>query len=405
VDLICANYVGNSLTVLTNNGSGTFGSNATYTVGSEPISVVAADVNADGKVDLICANYNDSTLTVLTNDGHGGFVLSSTIHIGSYPASVVAADVNADEKSDLVTANSGGNNLTVLTNDGSGNFAIASSPDVGRGPFCVAAADVNGDGKVDLISANLADTTLTVLTNDGSGGFVFSGTYAVVAGSFNSGATTPGWVTAADINGEGQVDLISANGDFVGSGTTLTVLTNDWSGGFISNATYTVGTGPFCVVAADVNGDGKVDLISAGTQSSTLTVLTNNGIGGFVSAISPGVGNGSYSVVAGDVNGNGKLDLICANFNNSTLTVLTNTSIFPPPSSTPPLNINFQSNGLQVSWPSPSAGWSLQQNRDLATTNWGPSGYSGCVITDDRTNKCLTMPHPPGNLFFRLLHP
>ena len=44
VDLICANYVGNSLTVLTNNGSGTFGSNATYTVGSEPISVVAADL-------------------------------------------------------------------------------------------------------------------------------------------------------------------------------------------------------------------------------------------------------------------------------------------------------------------------------------------------------------------------
>ena len=51
-------------------------------MGSDPLSVVAADVNGDGKVDLISANYGDNTLTVLTNNGSGGFVLASTLERG-----------------------------------------------------------------------------------------------------------------------------------------------------------------------------------------------------------------------------------------------------------------------------------------------------------------------------------
>ena len=84
-DLISANYRDNTLTVLTNNGSGGFGSNATLSVGAQPICVVAADVNGDGKLDLICANYGDSTLTVLTNNGSGGFGFNATLTVGRRP--------------------------------------------------------------------------------------------------------------------------------------------------------------------------------------------------------------------------------------------------------------------------------------------------------------------------------
>jgi len=160
--------------VFTNNGSGVFGSNATYTVGSQPRSVVAANVNGDGKLDLISANTGSGTLTVLTNNGYGVFGSNATYNVGSQPRSVVATDVNGDAKVDLICANAGGGTLTVLTNNGSGVFGLNATYTVGNAPYCVVAADVNGDGLMDLISANEGSGTLTVLTNTavvGTGAF------------------------------------------------------------------------------------------------------------------------------------------------------------------------------------------------------------------------------------------
>jgi hypothetical protein len=77
---------------------------------------VATDVNGNGKVDLICANSGDNTLSVLTNNGTGGFVLATTLSVGSRPWSVVAAAVNGDGKEDLICANSADTTLSVLTN-------------------------------------------------------------------------------------------------------------------------------------------------------------------------------------------------------------------------------------------------------------------------------------------------
>ena len=323
LDMICPDYYGPALSVLTNNGSGGFVLSGTYTMGNLPSCVAAADVNGDGKVDLICVNNDGNTLTVLTNSGSGGFVLSRNYAVNTGAWSVTAADVNGDGKVDLITANwnsNTGDTLTVLTNDGSGGFVLASSPVTGTGPMSVAAADVNGDGKMDLISANRLDSTLSVLTNNGSGGFVLSGTYHVGSG--------PILVKAADVNGDGKVDLISANwGE--SAGNTLTVLTNNGSGGFVFSSTLNVGKGSVCVAAADVNGDGKVDLISANTTDSTLSVLTNNGSGGFVLATNLSVGNAPNWVTAADINGDGKVDLISANSGNNTLTVWTNATVFP----------------------------------------------------------------------------
>jgi len=93
---------------------------------------------------LISANYNANTLTVLTNNGSGGFGLASSPGVGLNPISVTAADVNGDGKVDLISANANANSLTVLTNNGSGGFVLSSSPGVGNSPRSIAAADVNG---------------------------------------------------------------------------------------------------------------------------------------------------------------------------------------------------------------------------------------------------------------------
>jgi hypothetical protein len=416
IDMICGNaggspYNNGTLSILTNNGSGVFVLASTLGIGHGPGSIAAADVNGDGVVDLITANWdngNGNTLSVWTNNGSGIFGSNATYVVGSGPRSVVAADINSDGKLDLVCANFGfsgtGNTLTVLTNSGSGVFGSNATYVVGTGSYSVTAADVNGDGKIDLVSANANANTLTVLTNNGIGVFGSNATLNV--------GTGPRSVSAADINGDGKLDLICANYGANGNGNTLTVLTNSGNGVFGSNATYVVGMGPFSVTTADVNGDGKLDLICANNTGNTLSVLTNNGSGGFVigatlSAGSPGgfPFNFPQVVVAVDVNGDGKPDLTCANGGANTVGVLMNTTTFPPATSTPLLTMKPLGVNVQVSWPSPSAGWSLQQNLDLTTKHWGPSGYSGYTVSDNGTNKSLTIPALPGNLFFRLLHP
>ena len=334
VDLITAVFSANTVSVLTNIGTGSFALASSLDIGNAPESVTAADVNGDGKIDLITANPGDYTygytLTVLTNNGSGGFVLASSPVVGNGPESVVAADVNGDGWVDLICANSGDSTLSVLTNDGSGSFVTAGTYSVGNYPRSVTAADVNSDGKMDLICANSGDSTLSVLTNDGSGGFVTAGTY--YAGTY------PMSVTAADVNGDGKVDLICVNHN----GNTLSILTNDGSGGFVLASSPVVGNEPESVVAADVNGDGWVDLICANNFSNTLSVLTNNGSGSFVLAATLTVDNGPVSVTAADVNGDGRYDLICANAGSYTLSVLVNISTFTPSGS---LRVNLAPTG------------------------------------------------------------
>jgi hypothetical protein len=129
------------------------------------------------------------------------------------------------------------------------------------------------------------------------------------------------FVTAADVNGDGRPDLISSHS----VGNLLTVLTNDGSGGFVLVTSVFVDANPRCVIAADVNGDHHPDLISANTSGDSLSVLTNDGSGGFQSfGLRLGVGSFPFSVTAADVNGDGLLDLISANSLGNTLSVLTN---------------------------------------------------------------------------------
>jgi len=311
-----------ALAVLTNNRSGGFQWSSHPNVGGVPESVAAADINGDGWVDLISANFSTGSgdsLTVLTNNGNGGFALSSSPIVGLGTKTVVAADMNGDSKVDLIVTIFYSHSFVVLTNDGSGQFVPILAFDLGVAPYFVTVADVNHDGTVDLISANYGDDTLSVVTNDGSGGFVLSSLLEVGDGPIS--------VVAADVNGDGHVDLISANV----LDNTLSVMTNDGSGGFEFSTYLDVGYFPRSVTAADVNGDGWVDLISADNgllgSGNTLTVFTNNGSGRYVLSSSPAVGRGPNSVMAADVNGDGHMDLVSAN-DDGTLSVLFNTRVF-----------------------------------------------------------------------------
>jgi hypothetical protein len=198
--------------------------------------------------------------------------------------------------------------------------ANSPSAGAGSGPVSVAIADVNGDGRLDALTANSGNSTLGVLLGDGKGGFTLQ------ANSPSTGTgSRPQSVAIADVNGDGRLDALTANN----GNSTLGVLLGDGKGGFTLQANSpSAGTGsrPQSVAIADVNGDGQPDALTANSGNSTLGVLLGDGKGGFtLQANSPSTG-GSFpqSVAIADVNGDGRPDALTPNANggNSTLGVL-----------------------------------------------------------------------------------
>jgi hypothetical protein len=197
-----ANFNDATVTIFTNNGSGIFQSNATYSVGSYgAFQIAAADLNGDGKTDLIVPGYFTNTITVLTNSG-GALHFNATYTVGNGPAFVAVADLNGDGWPDVVVANYYDSSVTVYTNSPGGILHSNATYSGLSGAQALAIADVNEDGKPDLIVGNFQSDTLSVLTNDGSGGFALATTLPTGMG------TT--FVVAADLNGDGRVDLVSA---------------------------------------------------------------------------------------------------------------------------------------------------------------------------------------------------
>jgi hypothetical protein len=353
-DLVVANVcadsscTGGSVGVLLGNGDGTFQPATTYDSGGfYAFSVAVADVNGDGKPDLVVTNFYSNTVGVLLGNGDGTFQPVVTYGTagagGSNPYSVAVADVNGDGKPDLVVvnyvmANFLSKTVAVLLGNGDGTFQPAVA--YGSGgviPVSVAIADVNGDGKPDLLVANFwasfqnLNGTVGVLLGNGDGTFQPPVAYAS-GGTGGSG----GSVAVADVNGDGKLDLLVAN---EGNGS-VGVLLGNGDGTFQPVVTYgSGGSGANSVAVADVNGDGKPDLLVATSLSTTVGLLLGNGDGTFQSAVTYGSGgfNRASSVAVADVNGDARPDLLvgtCANFSCSIGAVgvlLNNTADKTPP--------------------------------------------------------------------------
>ncbi|NTU52390.1 MAG: DUF4347 domain-containing protein [Chlorobiaceae bacterium] len=147
-----------------------------------------------------------------------------------------------------------------------------------------------------------------------------SGTISFAAKADYSTGSFPDSVTSADINGDGKSDLIVANN----WSNTVSVLSNNGDGTFAAKVDYSTGSFPASVTSADVNGDGKSDLIVANNWSNTVSVLSNNGDGTFAAKVDYSTGSFPDSVTSADVNGDGKADLIVANNWSNTVSVLRN---------------------------------------------------------------------------------
>jgi hypothetical protein len=310
---------GSTVSVLVNEGVGSFQARRVYPTGLEPESVAIGDLNGDGKPDLATANDLGETVSVLLNRGNGSFRLKHDYATGDHPSSVAIGDLNGDGKADLVTANIVAFTVSVLLNRGDGSFQAKLDYETGRAPGSLAIGDLNGDGKPDLATASVAGdgtNTISVLANKGDGSFEAKVDYATGNG--------PSSVAIGDLNGDHKPDLVTANG--ANAANTVSVLANRGDGSFQARLDYPTGRSPISVAIGDLNGDGKPDLATTNhEEASTVSVLVNRGDGSFQANLDYRTGRFPESVAIGDLNGDGQADLATANAAVKTVSVFINT--------------------------------------------------------------------------------
>lgn len=314
LDLLAGNQNGNFVSVRFNDGIGVFAGGSNPAVTGFAQSLVVGDVDGDGDLDLLTASQFSNTVSVRLNDGSGGFGGGSDPVVGDGPYGVALGDVDGDGDLDLLTANGGviagtGNTVSVRLNNGSGVFSGGSDPGVGSSPIALAVGDVDGDGDLDLLTANQAANTVSVRLNNGNG--MFSGGSTCFVGN------GPCAVALGDVDGDNDLDVVTAsagNGSSVGN--TASVRLNNGSGVFSGGSEIVVGSGPRGVALGDVDADGDLDLFTPNLNrglGATVSVRLNDGSGGFSGGSDPNVGSIPQAVALGDVDGDGDLDLLTAN--------------------------------------------------------------------------------------------
>ena len=290
--------------------------------------VTAADLNGDGHVDIVSTHFvvleGLHSLKTFHQEA-GTFVLSQVLGEGVIedPRSIVASDLDGDRFLDLVSANRGSDDLTIFRQIDQGEFETAPSVTLNsdmKGPRSVAVADLDGDGDSDLVSANEKSDNLTIF-------------FQIAPGQFDPEPTVlggrelteePTFVTVADLDGDGDLDLVSANQ----KGNNLTIFFQTAPGEFDPDPTV-VGLGftnrPQSVVATDLDHDGDLDLVSANRVGNDLTAFLQTSPGRFdPSPIRRSGGNdmnGPISIAAVDLDGDGDPDLVSANEISFTLTI------------------------------------------------------------------------------------
>lgn len=373
----------NTATVYLGNGTGSFTVSGTYNTGTTPMAAVVGDVTGDGVVDLLTVDYDSQQISIFTGTGAGTFNASpTTFGTTSKGNDISLGDFNGDGKNDIAVATDSGVNL--LINNGTGTFASAVSYDFGTEYLDINTLDINNDGNLDIVanyfggqatmlgngdgtlaaktvlSGSIADrqSTMVDLNNDDVPDILYRNSTSNYVGIRLAAMTTdttstpynigPGYfedptsartgsilgVGAADLNGDGIVDLVSGNG----SAVSIQLGNGDGTFASATNKSSSIGT-VRDVAIADVNNDGRRDIIS--TSSTSTEVFLGNGNGTFATGVSYslGGGTGGTDVRVLDVSGDGNADIISyvsgsmrvlVNNGNGTFKAATGTSAYAP---------------------------------------------------------------------------
>jgi hypothetical protein len=179
----------------------------------------------------------------------------------------VLNDFNRDNRLDIAVGNGDANYIGIFLGDGTGNFSPQTTYYIESGPYALVAADFNRDGIIDIVTANYDTNNISVLFGNGDGTFIQQNTFSTGNGSL------PYAIVNGDFNGDNIQDLIVPN-----SGTdNVGILLGYGNGNFRNQKTYSTGngSGPVDVTVGDLNGDNRLDFISANNNSDTVGIFLN----------------------------------------------------------------------------------------------------------------------------------
>jgi hypothetical protein len=356
LDIVVSNLSSDNISVLIGNGDGTFAAAVNYAVADEPYDFIAFDMNGDGYPDIATTHQSIDSVSTMVNNGDGTFAAPTYYLTGDGPRGIAAGDVNNDGEMDLLTADyldestlrlktplapsiasstpaANAFNVTTTSNI-TVNFDIPIDPSsvdsskisvIGSltGEYYGSFTSITSTGftfdpdstfnEAEFITVTLAgiESASGIPSDVLSYEFVtpfptVSSTKEFIDGGTFESVTAPVEMLRTDVDDDGDLDLLIA-----GNSNQLYTKLNNGDGTFATLANYSITANVSDIHLVDINGDGKLDVMSAHLSNGGTDTWTNDGDGTFTSAFG---GFGTLSaIVTTDLDNDGHIDVIGAN--------------------------------------------------------------------------------------------
>ncbi|MBW3623823.1 MAG: VCBS repeat-containing protein [Armatimonadetes bacterium] len=337
LDLVTANTQSNSVSVLLNNGDGTFQAPKSFPSGGlGPRSLFVGQFTGDTNPDIAVANADSTQVGILRGNGNGTFEAPAVVTVGGNAGWIGGGNVDGGATTDLAVILKDKNQIQILLGDGNGGFAPSQTYPTGQNPRQLIVKELSNDGKADIVVTNL-DGNVSIYEGNGDGTFAphnfklgnafiqVQDLEGIVSADFNNNQKNDLAITRLAAPGSGlfAIPNVGVAHDYNPQTNQPTVdLTKQKSAGNV----------PHSITVGDINGDGILDLITANVESKDVSVLTGIGDGFFNNPTHhAGLGGGLVSVAVADFDKNGKVDIVAAEPSNHRLNFFRNGAAGPPP--------------------------------------------------------------------------
>jgi hypothetical protein len=259
--------------------------------------VAAVDLDADGNIDLVSASRAAAAVTRVLGNGDGTFGAASPVPVTEHTTGLAMGHLDTDDVVDLLVANTVGDTSTMFSGDGMGGFAPPTEIPTSPGQSSLAVLDINDDEEDDIVLTSWSDGLVALLA-DGTGGFV-----DVPAVDLTSGASS---IHLDDVDGDGHVDAV-----LTGEAGGVELLLGEGDGTFVPAGFHQAFDGHgvvFQAASADINSDGRLDLISVVPYYYSVHAWLQGPTGLFCDAYDHYVGANPVSLLVTDLNGDGAVD-------------------------------------------------------------------------------------------------